>query len=231
MFRKIAIGVTIGALATSTALAADLSVPITTAPAAPVSYLPSPGIDWSGFYAGVYGGYGADTLQGTNGTGTTTIDPRGVIAGVTVGANTQIDSVVLGVEGDLGWSGQSGDATCAGGGTCSADFDWVGSARARIGYAIDPVLIYGTGGIAFARANTSVSPIAAGTTGSNSDTYLGWTVGAGVEAALTEQVSAKLEYGYSDFGSRTAAAGTLDATATSTSLTSHAVKLGLNYRF
>ena len=52
-------------------------------------------------------------------------------------------------------------------------------------------------------------PAPGGTTGSYSDTYIGWTVGGGVEAALTDQVSAKLEYAYSDFGSRTAPAGTL----------------------
>lgn len=231
MFKKFAVGVTIGALATTSAFAADLSDPIITAPMEPVASMSSPGIDWSGFYAGVVGGYGFGTMDTTNATGTTSIDPQGVIAGVTVGANTQIDSIVLGVEGDLGWSGQSGSATCAGGGTCSADFDWIGSVRGRVGYAIDPMIIYGTGGIAAAQANTSVSPVVGGTSGSYSDTYLGWTVGAGVEAALTQQVSAKLEYAYSDFGSRTAAAGTLDTTATNTSLTSHAVKLGLNYRF
>ncbi len=225
MFKKLAAGITIGALATGSAFAADLSVPITTAPATPVTSMSEPGIDWSGFYTGVYGAYGAGRMEGTNGTGTTTVDPNGIIAGVTAGANTQIDSIVLGVEGDLGWSGQSGNATCAGGGTCNADFDWVGSVRGRIGYALDPMMIYGTGGIAAARANTS-SPL-----GSYSDTYVGWTVGAGVEAALTQQVSAKLEYAYSDFGSRTAPAGTLAGTATDTSLTSHAVKLGLNYRF
>ena len=225
MFKKLAAGITIGALATGSAFAADLSVPVTTAPAAPVTTMSQPGIDWSGFYAGVIGGYGAGKMSTTNGAGTTDINSDGVIAGITAGANTQIDSIVLGVEGDLGWSGQSGNATCAGGGTCSADFDWVGSVRGRVGYAFDPVMVYGTGGIAAARANTS-SP-----TGSFSDTYVGWTVGAGVEAALTQQVSAKIEYDYSDFGSRTAPAGSLAAGTTDTSLTSHAVKFGLNYRF
>ena len=230
MFRKFAIGIAIGSLTAGSALAADLYVPAEP-PAAPVATMSEPGIDWTGFYAGVIGGYGAGDMQTTNGTGNTTINPNGAIAGVTAGTNYQIGSMVLGVEGDVGWSGQSGTATCAGGGTCSADLDWVGSVRGRVGYAFDPMLVYGTGGVAMTQANTSVSPAVGGTTGTNSDTYVGWTVGAGVETALTQQVSAKLEYNYSDFGSRTAPVNTLDSTATTTSLTSHAVKLGLNYRF
>lgn len=231
MFKQITTGLALGALAASSALAADLSVIDPPAPsysAAPA--YTSPPNDWTGFYAGVLGGYGFGNMNTTI-AGTTTGTPsNGVLAGVTVGANMQIDSYVLGVEGDINWSGQSGNATCAGA-TCNTDLDWVGSVRGRLGYAIDPALLYVTGGVAVARANTSVSPVTAGTTGSYSDTYTGWTLGAGAEAALTEHLSAKLEYAYSDFGDRTAAAGTLATTAATTSLTSHAVKFGLNYRF
>ena len=125
------------------------------------------------------------------------------------------------------WSGQSGSVLCPGGAlTCSADFDWTGSLRGRIGYAFDPVLVYATGGLAVARVNANIS-----NGGSYSDTYAGWTVGAGIEAAVTEALSAKVEYTYADYGTKTAPAGTLGGNAGTVAPTSHFVKFGLNYHF
>lgn len=231
MYKLLATGLALGALTATSALAADLpsTTPAPTYSAAP-SYDSAPN-DWSGFYAGVLGGYGFGNMDITSAGASTNTPSNGVLAGLEIGANTQIDNYVLGIEGDINWSGQSGNTTCSGGGTCNTDFDWTGSVRARAGYAIDPALIYITGGVAVARANTSISPAIGGTSGSYSDTYTGWTVGAGVETALTQHLSAKLEYDYSNFGDRTAPANTLNTTSSTTSLTSHAIKVGLNYRF
>jgi outer membrane immunogenic protein len=229
MFKLIVTGLALGTLAATSALAADLTLPQTPEPSYSAPEMMSQPNDWTGFYVGVLGGYGFGNTDTTGGS-TSSIQTNGVLGGVTVGGNYQIDSFVLGIEGDVGWSGQSGSATCAAG-TCSADYDWIGSVRGRAGYAIDPVLLYATGGVAVARVNTSVSPVAPGTTGSYSDTFTGWTIGAGAEAALTEQLSAKIEYSYSDFGDQTAPANTLAAGATTVSPTSHAIKVGLNYRF
>lgn len=225
-------GLTLGALLTGSAYAADLSVytPAPDVPSTPV--YSDPGIDWTGFYAGVYGAYGRGENTTTNGANTTGIPTDGLSGGITAGANMQYDKFVFGVEGDIGLNGQSGDTTCTGSAaTCASDYDWNGTLRARVGYAFDPVLVYATGGLAVARINTTTSPAAGGTSGSFSDTYAGWTVGAGVEAAVTEQLSAKVEYAYSDFGDRTAPAGTLNTTSTTVSPTSHAIKAGLNFRF
>jgi outer membrane immunogenic protein len=229
MFKLIATGLALGSLAATSALAADLSLPQTPEPTYSVAPQLAPANDWTGFYVGVMGGYGFGNTDTTGGVASG-IQTNGLLGGVTVGGNYQFDSFVLGVEGDIAWSGQSGSATCAAA-TCSADYDWIGSVRGRAGYVIDPVLLYATGGLAVARVNTSVSPVAPGTTGSHSDTYTGWTVGAGAEAAVTEQLSAKIEYSYSDFGDQTAPANTLAAGATTVSPTSHAIKVGLNYRF
>ena len=109
MFKLIATGLALGALAASSSLAADISSPINPVPEyqASTDYASQPN-DWSGFYAGVLGGYGSGQNAMTTGAGTTNVPSNGVLAGVTVGANTQIDSFVFGVEGDIDWSGQIG---------------------------------------------------------------------------------------------------------------------------
>jgi len=66
-----------------------------------------------------------------------------------------------------------------------------------------------------------------------SETRVGWTVGAGVEWAVWENWSVKLEYDYLDFGSRTVAFNDplLGAANISVSQRISEVKLGVNYRF
>lgn len=230
MFRSIATGLALGALMASSSFAADLSVPAApvVSPPAPVSYS-APAHDWSGFYAGVITGYGfGDTAL--SGGQNATIAGNGFLAGVTAGANMQYDQFVFGVEGDVAWDELAGSATC-GATSCNTDHDWNGSLRARAGVALDPVLIYATGGLAVAGINTGVSTAVPGTTGTFTDTYYGLTVGGGVEAMLTEQLSAKAEYAYTDFGDRVAPAGTLAATNTTVSPSNHAIKVGLNFHF
>ncbi len=56
------------------------------------------------------------------------------------------------------------------------------------------------------------------------DTRIGWTAGGGVEASLTEHISAKVEYLFMDFGDD-------DIGGTPVDLQVHTVKGGLNYRF
>ena len=224
MYRSIATGLTLGVLLASSSFAADLSVPAapTASPVAPLAYS-APGHDWSGFYAGVIGGYGFGDNNFAGGqAGTVSVD--GLLGGITAGANMQYDQFVFGLEGDLAWDDLNGSATC-GASACGTDNDWSGTLRARAGYAIDPVLIYATAGLAAADINAS------GPSGTYSDTYYGWTAGAGVETAITEQLSAKLEYAYTDYGDKTAPAGTLAAAATTVSPSNHAVKVGLNFHF
>jgi outer membrane immunogenic protein len=90
---------------------------------------------------------------------------------------------------------------------------WDASARARMGYLLSPaLLIYGTGGVAWQRIETSAScefsPFDAVCFGSgnafatvsNSAIRTGWTVGGGVETKISESLIARAEYRYSDFG-------------------------------
>lgn len=205
--------------------------------AADIFYDSTPVKDWTGFYVGVIGGYGSgQAVTDTTGV-STTIPLNGLIAGVTVGANKQIDKMVLGLEGDLAWSGQSGSATCVLDPrfACNGDLDWIGSVRGRVGYSVDSALFYATAGAAFMRGNATITPSALATSiglsGSHSDSYLGWTVGAGVEYALNDAFSVKAEYNYANYGARTAPAMTLAGPATTVNVTSHIAKLGLNFHF
>jgi outer membrane immunogenic protein len=91
--------------------------------------------------------------------------------------------------------------------------DWIGTVRGRLGLAWDRVMLYGTGGIAFAGtsvnttfvytppANALPAFIQPGPTGNNwSQIIAGWTVGAGVEFFVSDRVSVGAEYRHSDFG-------------------------------
>ena len=66
-----------------------------------------------------------------------------------------------------------------------------------------------------------------------SETRVGWTVGAGVEWAVWDNWSVKLEYDYLDFGSRTVTFNdpVFGAATINVSQRISEVKLGVNYRF
>ena len=85
--------------------------------------------------------------------------------------------------------------------TISGNIDVQGSIRGRVGYAFDRVLLYATGGVAFAGINGSIStPFGYD---SASTTRVGWTVGGGLEYAITNNWSVRAEYRYAQFGHST----------------------------
>ena len=222
------------------ALAADLPQPMPPPPPrAPATYVPTtaPVYNWGGFYLGVNGGYGFGKSDWSP-TGAPSIgafNTSGFLVGGTLGANYQMGAFVLGVEGDIDWANLNGnvsDAYCTTNllANCETKSNWLGTARARVGYAFDRVLFYGTGGAAFGN-------IQAGPNGGtlSSATEYGWTAGAGIEAAFAQNWTAKIEYLYVDFGNATCtgacgvAAGV--GIPTTVSLTESLVRAGINYKF
>jgi outer membrane immunogenic protein len=152
---------------------------------------------------------------------------NGWLAGGTVGGNIQWGAVVLGIEGDWDWSNINGTnsslAACLPGG-CETKADWLATVRGRAGWAIDRVLLYGTGGAAFA-------PVQAGFNGGpfQSTTQVGWTAGAGLEFAFAPNWTAKAEYLYADLGSSNC---TVDCFGnTSVKFTESIVRAGINFKF
>ena len=101
----------------------------------------------------------------------------------------------------------------------------LGTVRGRLGYAWDRVMPYVTGGLAVGNIKAS-QPGFAGV----NDTNVGWSAGAGIEAALAGNWTAKLEYLHVDLGHTNCAVG---ACSLPTRVGFHAeeVRAGVNYRF
>lgn len=216
-------GVALAALAGS-ATAADIPRRVEQTKA-PVVYAP-PIYNWSGLYVGISGGWGGGDAEiiGTPGTGG--FDVSGGLFGGTLGYNWQVGQVVFGVETDISWSGIDGSATC-GALTCDVRNDWLGTARGRLGYAIDRFMPYITGGLAFGKVEADATGLAGA-----SSTRTGWTLGGGMEFALANPWTAKLEYLYVDLGDFTCGASCGVVTGSGdVSFKSHIARVGLNYRF
>jgi outer membrane immunogenic protein len=219
-------------LGASAAVAADL--PSRSAPppvAAPRAY------SWTGIYLGVNAGYawGQQTPMSLYSGNFDAFDynANGWMAGVTAGAQIQSGRTVLGLEGDIAWANISGSGTgpvalnnvVLGTATVSSKLNSISTLRARVGYAIDNWMLYGTGGLAVTnqRSNIVSSTFVCNAPGnpsctSPSDWHLGLAAGAGVEYGITQHLSAKAEYLWVGAG----AGNTLKA---------NIARVGVNYRF
>lgn len=138
----------------------------------------------------------------------------GFVGGGQIGYNWQTGGMVWGFETDIQGTGQKGGLQfCATAGcplgslVANVDhkLDWFGTFRARAGALVDPrVLLYVTGGLAYGQVTVDAS---AGTLGfpliatSAKTTRVGWTVGGGIEGALSNNWTVKAEYLYMDLGS------------------------------
>jgi len=109
--------------------------------------------------------------------------------------------------------------------TVSSKTDAMGTVRGRIGYAVNNVLFYGTGGYAWIDNKITLSAL--GVAVSDSKFHSGWTVGAGVEAFFAPQWSVKGEYLYRSLGGETYFTGALP----SGTVNFHTVQVGVNYHF
>lgn len=205
------------------AQAADLIVNDPAAISAAATY------DWSGLYAGVHAGYGAGQVDLAPSSGNFMVpsqDVAGWLAGVQLGYNLQIDQIVVGVQTDFSLSGIQSNET--GGGTNDTT-DWVGSTTARLGVALDGVLPYVKAGVAYAAGTGNQGDAPANE--AVDVTYVGWTAGAGVEFAVSENVSIFGEYNYYDFGTQSLDFSGPNNADVDASPTLHAVKAGVNFSF
>lgn len=191
-------------------------------------------VDWSGFYAGIHGGYGDATTYLSNAVvnfvpqpitaGNETQALQGVLGGFQLGADTQIDSLVLGIQTDFSLSGvhaeESGDDP-------SDTLNWLATATGRAGYAFGNILPYLEAGVAVASATGYAVDVPA------TVTHTGLVAGAGLEVALSEQVSLGIEYNYIALDNRTytfsdISIGNIQMDARHDL---HTVKAGVNFRF
>ncbi len=181
---------------------------------APQVSAPVPSFTWTGAYIGAQAGYSwGDTNLGR-------VKPKGGVFGGYAGYNYQFDAspVVVGIETDFNWTNIDDKA-----GIAKASTDWTGATRARVGYAFDHFLVYAAGGLAYADREVKVSGF-----GKDSKTALGWTVGGGVEYAATDNIVARVDYRYSDFGKDNFK---LNGASTRNDYTENRVMAGVAYKF
>lgn len=204
------------------------------------------------------GGAGNATVVAASGSGT--ITDTGFTGGIQAGYNWQRNNIVYGLETDFGafnlkgsrqGSGvylttvgpQPGDAYTMG---SSFSADWLVTLRGRLGTVVMPnLLVYATGGLALTRLTvgndyTDQAGLAGMGAGSSSSSAVkaGWVLGGGLEWALSNNWSVKGEYLYVDFGKVTTTlnmsaggGGYAQAISTTSDLSAHVARAGVNYKF
>jgi outer membrane immunogenic protein len=211
MFKTFLLGSAAAMAISTSAFAADA---IYEAPAEPPMAVESaPQFSWAGGYAGVLTGYGWG--DGTvDGVGSEDFD--GARLGGFVGYNWDMgNQLVVGLEGDLNYDWN--EETVTGTGVdVNSGLNW--SARARVGYAMDRALLFVAGGY------TGTNIEADGPAGSDDDTLHGWTIGGGVDYAVTDRMFTRIEYRYNDFGSGDLGGADVD-------FDQHVVNVGLAVKF
>jgi outer membrane immunogenic protein len=186
-----------------------------------------PGYNWTGFYAGINGGYGFGHSDWGAPAGSSGFNVNGGLVGGTLGYNYQMGRVVFGLEGDVDWSdirGSTVNLPCLGS-SCETHNSWLATARGRIGYTFNRVMPYVTAGAAFGDVKMNAVGLA-----SETDTRAGWTAGGGAEFALTGPWTAKVEYLYVDLGKANCTAASCGV-STDVDFNTSLVRAGFNYRF
>ncbi len=248
MKRLLMAGALAFAVAAGQALAADLPQPAPP-PQAPVAYVPTvaPVYNWGGIYFGANGGYGFGSSEWSDpnnfaAPNTGNFSTTGFLVGPTVGVNFQTDAFVFGIEGDFDASwldGKSSSAYCGvlgfgAGAQCETKNTWLGTVRARVGYAADRVLYYGTAGGAFGNIQAGANG------GFASSTKAGWTAGAGVEVAFADNWTARVEYLFVDLENATCSAlnpcgmdlfTTFGPANQTVKFDANLIRLGVDYKF
>jgi outer membrane immunogenic protein len=241
MKKMLLTGTALLTIASGSAMAADLSRP--SAAPAPV-YTKAPMMapfSWTGFYVGGDGGYGYATSSGTvasAGGGLASVpysfNVNGPIAGGFVGGNYQMGQYVFGGEADWQWANLTGNSGAipgfGGAATVSTTVKSYGSARGRLGFAVDHWLFFGTAGWAWGTWSTSYGPSGGAVSATNSaNSAKGWTAGAGIEYAFTNNLLGRVEYRYTDLGSASFSSPTVIELGNK--VTINDIRVGLAFKF
>ncbi|MEX6506381.1 outer membrane protein [Jiella sp. M17.18] len=204
------------------AFAADIIAPQPPAPA-PMTIEPvTTTKTWTGIYVGGQAGAafgnsdnGAVFDPGNNGAFNNGLfghdNNAGFVGGAHVGYDYELSNgFVLGAVADINYiDGKEKRSYTVGGGTFSteSDLNYFGTVRGRLGYAFDSLLVYGSGGLAYAGVDNKTTYPAGGnyagynfrTSGDKAD--FGYSVGGGVDYLATQHLSFGVEYLYTNLGS------------------------------
>jgi outer membrane immunogenic protein len=205
---------------------------------------------WDGAYVGVHGGGAWGPVSVTDSgagvpTGPYDYSVSGAIGGFNLGYNWTLGSLLLGIEGDLGYMTPNGSGYIASSHpgqhqdlmlSSGAYGDFTG----RLGFDFSNWLLYGKAGAAFFGGQADQVTTNPGYSSTASDTFGGWTAGVGAEYQLTQNLSVKAEYQHFGFENATGFQTALVADPptpvgqrfpNSTSFSFDTVQVGLNFRF
>lgn len=240
-FKATVFGAFASILAAGAASAADL--PSYKAPPPP----PPAMWDWTGWHIGVSGSYGGGSanyasniwsfgppLAVWNNVNSST-GTSGYLVGFQTGFLWQFPNrVVVGYESEYNYADVRSDNNGLWGGS-NTRLNWFGGERLRFGYAFGRLLPYVTGGLAYGKLRANGYDAVGGFLfQTNASTWqAGWTVGAGVEYALTDTFSVKAEYLYTEMnGVRGNGIGWANAFRTfeGRGFETHIARVGVNYQ-
>jgi outer membrane immunogenic protein len=224
----------------------------------PRSFPPPAIYDWTGIYVGFHvgGGILTDSVSqngaaafnlGNSGS----LRPAGVIGGGQIGANYEFAPWVVGIEGTWTDSAISGSTLLGCTGTCiigttgiaqerfTSHALWFAALTGRVGYAANDWLFYAKAGGGWMHVSYTEDLLTVGVKGGPafgttaatqvlSDDRSGFTVGAGIEFGLVENLSGKIEYDFYGFGSKNY---NFNFTPVSVRSNLHTLTVGLNYKF
>ena len=182
------------------------------------------------------------------------LNASGGFGGGQIGYNRQVGQYVLGIQTDFQLADISGSTSISGPWpfvgvpqrsipnslfTASQKIDWFGTARLRLGYAVfDRTMIYATGGLAYGREElqTAITFPTNAFPASAAVTKIGWTIGGGIEHALSDHFSAAIESLYYNLGDDSISAGSvppITATIRGKEFETRiaVVRAALNYKF
>ncbi|OHV63853.1 hypothetical protein LCM4577_11130 [Mesorhizobium sp. LCM 4577] len=192
----------------------------------------APVFSWTGGYLGLQAGYawGNGHMDQIGGPGFVDPDPDGFLGGVYGGYNYQMsNNIVIGAELDIVYTNVDGSGEIFGapgfpsGFEATEELNWSGAARLRLGYAVDRFLPYIAGGVAF--GDVKIRSSEGGP--SFSDTFTGWTIGVGLDYAMTDNLLLRGEYRYTDFGSESFG----DPVNADVDLKTNELRVGIAYKF
>lgn len=232
------------------ALAAILSTP---ASAADLNYPPplppeveerGPALLWSGLYAGLNAGYswGRASDREASAVPYNAVNLEhfhspadGFTGGGQIGFNYRMGHVVLGIEADFNYLNSSRSVTSPSGAvTASSNNGYIGTLRPRLGLAMGPWLLYGTGGLAYGTIDSTITGTGGNTlSATESGWRTGWVAGAGVEYALDRNWSIRTEFLHTDLGSTSVSGVALDGNTYTWNehFRDNSIRFGINYRF
>lgn len=212
------------------------------APAPPVQPKPAT-FNWTGPYIGVFGAVAGGTNSYRIQAGPPDQNPpvafsdtaSGGLFGAQIGYDYQFNQIIVGGLADIAASTYSARISASVGGASAeakSDLKYLGTVQARLGYAMNNLLLYAHGGLAYGKTKQTIT-FGGTQVFSESGTKTGYVVGAGVEYAFTKHLSFETEYSYVDLGTDTIFNSLVARTPTTATenVHFHQIKAALNYRF